>query len=153
MSEASARDSATSEVPSRGATSDASTRDADSVRYIVLRKLASGMRHALMGELQTVEFFAEFAARLLDQSDQSKLRECIEKIAPATQAAVKTCHSIIEWLRPDETSTLSVGDALKQCLKLAADDWNLRGIAATTNVPEQVAGVQLSKAAARDVIV
>jgi hypothetical protein len=38
--------------------SDVLQRDADSVRYIVLRKLASGMRHALMGELQTVEFFA-----------------------------------------------------------------------------------------------
>ena len=30
---------------------------------IVLRKLASGLRHTLMGELQTIQFLAELGAR------------------------------------------------------------------------------------------
>jgi hypothetical protein len=133
---------------------DALQRDADSVRYIVLRKLAPGLRHSLMGDLQTVEFFAEFAARLLDKSaEQSKMRDCIGKIPPAAQEAVKTCHAMIEWLRPQEGSTTSVGEAVSQCLKLAGDDWGLRGIVATADLPVVVSDTKLAKAAARELII
>ena len=38
---------------------------ADAVRYVVLRKLASGMRHTLMGELQAIQFAAELAAQMV----------------------------------------------------------------------------------------
>ena len=41
-------------------------RDADSVRYIVLRKLASGLRHTMMGELQSIQFLAELGARNME---------------------------------------------------------------------------------------
>ena len=135
--------------------SDVLQRDADSVRYIVLRKLASGLRHSLMGELQTVEFFAEFAARLIDKgTEPSKMRDCIEKIPAATQAAVRTSHSMIEWLRPDEEATAPVSDAVRQCVKLAGDDWGLRGIVATANLPPgEASETKLAKAAARELIV
>jgi len=134
--------------------SDVLQRDADSVRYIVLRKLASGMRHALMGELQTVEFFAEFANRLIDKdAEQAKLRDCIEKIPAATQAAARTSHSMIEWLRPDEEATAPVGDTVRQCMKLAGDDWGLRGIVATADIPGEASEMKLAKAAARELIV
>ena len=47
--------------------------DADAVRYIVLRKLASGLRHTLMGELQSIQFLAELGARNIDNgADQSE---------------------------------------------------------------------------------
>ena len=44
-------------------------RDADAIRYIVLRKLASGLRHTLMGELQSIQFLAELGARRKDDTD------------------------------------------------------------------------------------
>ena len=65
---------------------NAASRDADAVRYIVLRKLASGLRHTLMGELQSVQFLAELGARNIDNgADQSRTRDCIGKISLATE--------------------------------------------------------------------
>ena len=55
------------------------------IRYIVLRKLASGLRHTLMGELQSIQFLAELGARRVDDSgaDGSRTRDFIGKISVA----------------------------------------------------------------------
>src|SRR3954471_15183911 len=119
-------------------------RDADSVRYIMLRKLASGLRHTLMGELQSIQFFAELAARLLVKgADETKMRECVDKIPAASQAAVTTCHSAMEWLRPQEGTTTAVAESLNECLKVVSDDWHMRGIAATADVPATAGEVRI----------
>jgi signal transduction histidine kinase len=108
--------------------------EADAVRYVVLRKLASGMRHTLMGELQAIQFAGELAAQMVATAAHgSKLRDAIDQIPEQTKAAVRTSRSIMEWLRPEDTSNIAVEAAVQQCLKLAGDDWSLRGIKATTS--------------------
>ena len=103
-------------------------RDADSIRYIVLRKLASGLRHTMMGELQSIQFLAELGARRMENSadDGSKTRDFIAKISVAANEAIGTCHSVIEWLRPEEGAVTTLGEAVGQCVKLAGDDWRMR---------------------------
>jgi hypothetical protein len=129
-------------------------RDADSVRYIVLRKLASGLRHTLLGELQSIQFFAELAGRLMDKgSEEAKMRECVGKLPGASQAAVATCRSVIEWLRPEEGATTPVGEALTQCFRLVADDWSMRGIVATIDVAAGAGEAVVSRSALRELIV
>jgi hypothetical protein len=108
--------------------------EADAVRYAVLRKLASGMRHTLMGELQAIQFAGELAAQMVTMgAPGSKLRDAIDQIPEQTKAAVRTSRAIMEWLRPEDASTITVEAAIEQCLKLAGDDWSLRGIKATTS--------------------
>src|SRR5678815_3580755 len=115
---------------------NAASRDADAVRYIVLRKLASGLRHTLMGELQSVQFLAELGARNIDNgADQSRTRDCIGKISQATSEAIATCHSVIAWLRPEEGAITTLGEAVEQCVKLAGDDWRMRATRATVDIP------------------
>jgi hypothetical protein len=107
--------------------------EADAVRYVVLRKLASGMRHSLMGELQAIQFAAELAAQMVTVGAPGpKLKAAIDQIPEQTKAAVRTSRSIMEWLRPEDTSNIAVEAAMQECLKLAGDDWSLRGIKATT---------------------
>lgn len=114
--------------------SDSSGRDADAIRYAVLRKLASGMRHTLMGELQAIQFSAELAAKMLDAGvTGGKLDECIRQLPDQTRAAVGSCRAVIEWLRPDDKATTTVEEAVRQCLKVAGDDWVLRGIESSTD--------------------
>lgn len=114
---------------------ETSGQDADAIRYAVLRKLASGMRHALMGELQTIQFSAELAARMIDNgAGGPKLDECIKQLPDQTRAAVNSCRVMIEWLRPDDKATATIAESLRQCLKVAGDDWSLRGIEASTDV-------------------
>jgi hypothetical protein len=134
--------------------SNAASRDADAVRYIVLRKLASGLRHTLMGELQSVQFLAELGARNIDNgADQSRTRDCIGKISQATSEAIATCHSVIAWLRPEEGATTTLGEAVEQCVKLAGDDWRMRATRATVEMPGAAGEAKVSRAAARELVV
>jgi hypothetical protein len=129
-------------------------RDADAVRYIVLRKLASGLRHTLMGELQSIQFLAELSTRhMAAGGDAGKARDCVGKISAATGGAIATCHSVIDWLRPDPKATTTLGDAVEQCVRLAGDDWRLRATQATVALSDAAGGAKVSKAAARELIV
>jgi hypothetical protein len=121
-------------------------READAVRYVVLRKLASGMRHTLMGELQAIQFAGELAAQIVNTGEPAKqLSDAIDQLLGQTKVAVRTSRSIMEWVRPDDTANMALEAAVEQCLKLAGDDWSLRGIKATarcqagnTTVPKDV---------------
>ena len=134
--------------------SAACNRDADAVRYRVLRKLAPGLRHELMGDLQSIQFLAELGARLLRTgADDSRMRDSIGKIPAATSEAVATCHSMIEWLRPDDSTTTTLAEAVSQCVKLAGDDWRMRGIQATIEIPDPAGRARVSRSAARELVV
>jgi len=131
---------------------DAGKRDADAIRYAVLRKLASGMRHALMGELQTIQFSAELAARMIETGAAGpKVDECIKQLPEQTRTAVSSCRAMIEWLRPDDKARATVDETLRQCLKVAGDDWPLRGIEASSDVRSGDALV--SKSVLRELLV
>lgn len=133
---------------------DVAIRDADAVRYIVLRKLASGLRHTLMGELQSIQFLAELGTRLLQSgTDETKTRECVGKIPLATNEAIATCHSVIEWLRPEEGASTTLSEAVTQCVKLAGDGWRMRATQATVAMPGLAGEARVSKAAARELVV
>ena len=132
--------------------SDTNTRDADAIRYAVLRKLASAIRHSLMGDLQTIQFSAELAARMIDSgAGGPKLDECIKLLPDQTRAAVNSCRAMVEWLRPDDKATTTVDETLRQCLKVAGDDWSLRGIEASVDV--RSGGVLVSKPVLREMLV
>ena len=67
---------------------DAAKRDADAVRYVVLRKLASGLRHTLMGELQSIQFLAELGTRLLQKDRKStRLNSSHERLSRMPSSA------------------------------------------------------------------
>jgi hypothetical protein len=131
---------------------DTNARDADAIRYAVLRKLASAIRHSLMGDLQTIQFSSELAARMIDSgAGGPKLDECIRMLPDQTRAAVASCRAMIEWLRPDDKAATTVDETLRQCLKVAGDDWTLRGIEASTDV--RSGGVLVSKPVLREMLV
>jgi hypothetical protein len=131
---------------------DTNARDADAIRYAVLRKLASAIRHSLMGDLQTIQFSSELAARMIDSgAGGPKLDECIKMLPDQTRAAVASCRAMIEWLRPDDKAATTIDETLRQCLKVAGDDWTLRGIEASTDV--RSGGVLVSKPVLREMLV
>jgi hypothetical protein len=134
------------------AMTDTNAQAPDAIRYVVLRKLAPGMRHALVGELQALQFSAELAARMVDEDGMSpKLAARLRQMSDQTRGAVNACDSIVGWLRPDDKATTTVEEALPQCLRLAGDDWNLRGIEVSTDV--RTGGAMISKPALRELLV
>jgi hypothetical protein len=110
---------------------------ADAVRYAVLRKLAPGLRHSMMGELQAIQLSAELASRMLRSgADVAKVRHHVDHMPGQCAAAVKTSRSVIAWLRPEENATVALRSGLNQCVKVASDDWFLRGIEVRVDVLE-----------------
>jgi hypothetical protein len=125
---------------------------ADAVRYAMLRRLAPGIRHGLMGDLQAIQFLAELAARQLRVSaDVAKVEESLTQIIAHTRSNVVSCRSIVDWLRPEGGATIALGEGVAQCLKLAGDDWALRGVEASTSLLATEALVD--KAALRELLI
>jgi hypothetical protein len=131
------------------AMTDQDDETTNAIRYAVLRRLAPGIRHGLMGELQAIQFLAELAARQLQASaDPAKVQDGLSHIIAQTRNTVDSCRSIVEWLRPDAGATTALGEGIAQCLKMAGDDWPLHGVEATTNL--QAPEVLVDKAALRE---
>jgi hypothetical protein len=127
---------------------------ADAVRYVVLCKLASGLRHTMLGDLQTIELTAELCARMLESGQQNdELRAYLGKIPAQTKVAAKTCRSMVEWLRPGESSVARLGDAIDECLKLAGDDWMLRGVTANLHLSDATREATVSRSQVCELVV
>jgi hypothetical protein len=111
------------------ANSDVSTRRLDSIRQTLLWKLAPGLRHAIMGQLQALRWSAEATARILqDSGDLTKARENADVVVRESTSAMKSADSIIEWLRPRQDTRVLFNAGIGLCVKLASEDWFLRGI-------------------------
>lgn len=108
--------------------------ESDATRYVVLRNLAAGMRHALMGELQAIQFAADLAAQMISKGVSGPpLIDAVNQIASQTGAAIVASRSVMEWLRPEDGALTEVEFAVSECVKLVGDVWLLRGIRATAN--------------------
>jgi hypothetical protein len=123
----------------------------DAIRFAVLRKLAPGLRHALMGELQGLQLSAEFASRALRAgADLAEVRDHVDRMPQQCSAAIKTGRAVIEWMQPGQGTT-AVGEGIAQCLKLAGEDWFLRGVVATMDVPDR--DIHVATGALRELVV
>lgn len=123
-------------------------RETDAIRYAILYRLAPGIRHGLMSELQAIQFMAELAARQTDERSD-RAQEGLQQIAAQTRSTVAHCRSIVEWLRP-EAGTTTLGAGVAECLKVIGDDWPLRGVEATTDV--RAPDTLVDKAALREML-
>ncbi len=133
-------------------TDDIHAHDVDAVRFALLKRLAPALRHRLMGELQSLQFSAELAARLLDAgADTTKLDAAVRQMVPLTRASIAACATLIEWLRPDDRATTTLADALPQCLRIAGDDWSLRGIETASHI--RTGDARVGQAAFRELVV
>ncbi len=111
------------------------SRETDAIRYAVLRRVAPGIRHGLMGELQAIQFMAELAARQRDdRGDGARTLDGLQQVLAQARSTVASCRSIIEWLQPEAGATTPLGVGIAQCLKVVGDDWPLRGVEASTEL-------------------
>jgi hypothetical protein len=127
------------------------SRETDAIRYAVLYRLAPGIRHGLMGELQAIQFMAELAARQRDErANSARTMDGLQQMVVQTRGTVAHCRSLIEWLRPESGATTALGVGVAQCLKVVGDDWPLRGVEATTELG--AADTLVDKAALREML-
>jgi C4-dicarboxylate-specific signal transduction histidine kinase len=144
-------DAATDQTPA-GTMRLANDNTVDAVRYHVLRKLAAGMRHTLMGELQAIQFAADLTAQMVKRGvTGAQLSGSANQISDHTRSAVVASRSIMEWLRPDPSASAAVEVAVHECMKIVGEVWILRGIRAT--VRGDVGHTRVSKAIFLEMVV
>jgi hypothetical protein len=128
--------------------------EADCVRYVLIRKLAAGLRHRLMGDLQAIAFTAELCSRMLDSNRGSdQIRGQLEQISAHTGVAADSCRALVEWLRPDDSARSSFGEVVDLCLRVAGDDWSLRGIAASVRLSDECRDATVARHVACELVV
>lgn len=124
------------------------------MRYVLLRKLAGGLRHRVMGDLQTIEFAAELCSRMVHSNrNADEIRGQLERISTHTGEAAASCRSLVEWLRPDNAARAAFGDLLEHCLRIAGDDWSLRGITSTVEASDECRNAIVSRHVACELMV
>jgi hypothetical protein len=124
----------------------------DAIRYALLRELAPGLRHALMGELQAIQLLAELAARTLGAgADPVGARDSIDRIVDRCSDATKSGRALVEWMRPEPGTTISIQEGVAQCIKLASEGWFLYGIEVRTDLHD--GDIQVQSAGLRELVV
>jgi hypothetical protein len=111
----------------------------ESARYALLRRLAAAMRHQLVMHLQPIGMVTEVMARRLrnPEPDLAQVHDGVHKISNFSKQAVDACLDVITWLAPDPAATLSIDDAIKECMELLRSNLSFRGFALRSEVHEQ----------------
>lgn len=89
------------------------------------------MRHHLVVNLQPIGMIYEVMERRLRQPvpDLAHVQDSANKINGFAKAALNSCLDVVGWLAPDDTVTVSVEDAVRDCAALLATSLSFRGYA------------------------
>ena len=102
---------------------------AEAARYALLRRLAPSMRHHLVVNLQPIGMIYEVMDRRLKapQPDLASVHESAHKINGFARAALNSCLDVVSWLAPEEGTTSSVTEGVRECSGLLATSLSFRG--------------------------
>lgn len=116
-------------APTAGASQPSA--EAEAARYALLRRLAPSMRHHLVVNLQPIGMIYEVMERRLRAPvpDLAHVQDSANKINGFAKAALGSCLDVVGWLAPDDTVTITVEDAVRECTALLATSLSFRGYA------------------------
>jgi hypothetical protein len=109
---------------------------AEAARYALIRRLAPSMRHHLVVNLQPIGMIYEVMERRLraPTPDLAHVQESAGKINGFAKAALASCLDVVGWLAPDDTTTTTVDDVVRECAGLLATSLSFRGYAMRNEV-------------------
>jgi hypothetical protein len=119
---------------------------AEAARYALLRRLAPSFRHHLVVNLQPIGMIYEVMDRRLRAAtpDLAHVQDSANKINGFAKAALGSCVDVVSWLAPDDTATVAVHEAVRECAALVATSLSFRGYALRNEVSELPGTVQRS---------
>ena len=111
---------------------------AEAARYALLRRLAPSFRHHLVVNLQPIGMICEVMDRRLRAAtpDLGHVQDSAGKINGFAKAALNSCVDVVGWLAPDDTATVAVHEAARECAALLATSLSFRGYALRNEVGE-----------------
>lgn len=115
---------------------------ADAVRFRVMNRLASGMRHDLLGTFNTIALAAQLAERQLakDPPDLARMAEHLKRIQSRSQDAATAYTRVVAWLDPAANPVIRVDEGVEQCMSMLHSELSLGGVRAQVQVDEASGG-------------
>jgi hypothetical protein len=127
-------------------------REIDALRYSILRKLVPGVRHALFGGVQAIQFGTELAQRLLKKgADSERIDKSMNAMHGGCAEILNSGRAMISWLEPDQGGTTSVNEGLRQCIRVTNQIWLCRETEIALNLPTPE--VSVSQTAFQEMVV
>ncbi len=104
-------------------------RRQEAARYALFRRLAPGLRHGLMGQMQGLQFLGELGLRQSRRSrNPAHVMATLERIPQQTTVAIERCHALTRWFNPDREERAGVASIIHEVRELLEVELSLRGI-------------------------
>jgi len=110
----------------------------EAARHAVLRRLAPALKHDMVVNLQAVSMMAEMMNARLERGEvaTSDLQANIAKLNRLAREAVLKCLNVSSWIDAGEDDTMSLTQAVRDCVSLMSGSFNFRGYTIVNEVPE-----------------
>jgi hypothetical protein len=111
---------------------------AEAARYGVLRRLGPALKHDMVVNLQAISMMAEVLNARLERGSTApaEFQANIAKLNRLARDAVLNCLKVAAWIEPGEDEGVRVREGIEECLALLGTNFNFRGFAVVTELPD-----------------
>jgi hypothetical protein len=111
---------------------------AEAARYGVLRRLAPALKHDMVVNLQAISMMAEVLNARLERGtpQPAEFQSNIAKLNRLARDAVMNCLKVAAWIEPGEDEGVRLKQGVEDCLALLTTNFNFRGFAIHTELPD-----------------
>lgn len=90
------------------------------LRFEVIRRLAPGFRHRMLGRMQPIALLSHLMGKKIQagQTDDSFLLTRLNELKGSITAATNATVGLFSWLDPDDRSEQPLNDIVEECLDL-----------------------------------
>lgn len=127
--------------------SDSLENAADAVRFRIVNRLASGIRHDLLGTLNTIALAAQLGERQLakDQPDIARIAEHFKRIQARAQETSIHYTQVVAWLDVRASTIVDVEMGVRQCMGMLHSELTLNGVSVQLEIDRHCLGCQVSR--------
>jgi hypothetical protein len=110
---------------------------ADAARQVLLRRLASPLKHDMVVNLQAVSMLTETLAARLERNAllATDLAPSVAKLNRLARDAVAACLKVASWMDAADDPGTPLATAVDDCLQLLSANFNFRGLRLSAQVP------------------
>lgn len=97
-----------------------SMSSAPALRLEIIRRIAPGFRHKVLGKMQPIALIAQLLGKKIEanQHESEFLLQRLQELKTSLKAATNTADDLFTWLNPNEETMQPLGEIVAECLDL-----------------------------------
>ncbi len=100
------------------------TPAAVAVRFEIIKRLAPGFRHRMLGKMQPIALISQLISKKIqaEQKESEFLLKRLQELKESLHLATHATVDLFTWLNPDQDSVQPLNDIVEECLDLLKMD-------------------------------